>query len=149
MQCKPRWCSEDFLLGLRVSYIRRAIFPSVFCMYFPKQLLCYRASCWSNVAADLSYFHCSTTSPPPTQTFWKISESINWCGLCFCDFQFISIWHILRNLQGSAALGSPAVAILLEAPENFRKFIILYKFHIFCILAALLYFDERLHLMTK
>ena len=69
---------------------------------------------------------------------------MNCCGLCLCDFQFISILHILRNLQGSAALGSPAVAILLEAPENFRKFIILYKFHIFCILAALQYFDEKI-----
>ena len=83
-------------------------------------------------------------SPFSTQTFWKISESINWCGLCFCDFQFISIWHILRNLQGSAALRSPAVAILLKVPEDFRKFIILYKFHIFCILAALQYFDEKI-----
>ena len=40
----------------------------------------------------------------------------------FCDFQFILICRILRNLQGSAALGSPAVDILLKAPENFRKF---------------------------
>ena len=47
-------------------------------------------------------------------------------------------------LQGSEALGSPAVAILLEAPENFWKFIILYKFHIFCSLAALQYFDEKI-----
>ena len=36
------------------------------------------------------------------------------------------------------------MAILLEAPENFRKFIILYKSHIFCILAALQYFDEKI-----
>ena len=66
-----------------------------------------------------------------TQAFSEISESINWCGLCFCDFQFISIWHILRNFQGSAALGSLAEAILLETPENFQKFMILCKFHIF------------------
>ena len=36
------------------------------------------------------------------------------------------------------------MAILLEAPENFRKFIILYKFHIFYILAELQYFDEKI-----
>ena len=55
--------------------------------------------------------------PPPTPTFWKISESINWFGLCFCDFQFISISHIPRNLQGSAALGSQVVTIF----ENFSE----------------------------
>ena len=81
------------------------------------------------------------TPPHPTQTFWKISESINMCGMCFFDFQFISSWHILKNIQGSVALGSPAVAILLEAPGNFRKFII---FHIFCILAVLQYLDEKI-----
>ena len=80
----------------------------------------------------------------PTQTFWKISESINWCGLCFCDFQFISIWHILRNFQGSAALGNPAVAFLLEERGNFCKFMILYKLHIFCILATFQYFYEKI-----
>ena len=36
------------------------------------------------------------------------------------------------------------MAISLEAPENFRKFIILNKCHIFCILAALQYFDEKI-----
>ena len=86
---------------------------------------------------------------PSTQTFWKILESINWWGLCFCDFQFISISHILQNLQGSAALRSPAVAILLEALENFRKFLILYKFHIFCILATLQYFGEKITFNDK
>ena len=66
---------------------------------------------------------------PPTQTFWKIQKRISWCELRSCDFHFISIWHILRNFQGSAALGSP-----VGSTWNFRKFIILYKFHIFCIL---------------
>ena len=51
--------------------------------------------------------------------------------MCAVLLWFISIWHILRDFQGSAVLGSLAVAILLEAPENFRKFIILYKFHFF------------------
>ena len=36
------------------------------------------------------------------------------------------------------------MAILLETPENFWKFIILYKFHIFCTLVALQYFDEKI-----
>ena len=73
----------------------------------------------------------------PTQTFWKISESINWCGLC-CVFVTFNFYF-----QGSASLGV-AVAILLLAPKNFLKFIILYKFHIFCILAALHYFDVKI-----
>ena len=48
-----------------------------------------------------------------SSNFLNISESINWCGLYFCVF-----------FQGSAALRSrPAVVILLEAPENFRKYI--------------------------
>ena len=36
------------------------------------------------------------------------------------------------------------MAVLLEAPENFWKFITLYKFDIFCILATLQYFDEKI-----
>ena len=36
------------------------------------------------------------------------------------------------------------MGILLEAPENFRKLIILYKFHVFCILVALQYFDGKI-----
>ena len=39
MQCKPWWCSEDFLVVPRFSYIGSIIFASAFRMYFPKQFL--------------------------------------------------------------------------------------------------------------
>lgn len=40
----------------------------------------------------------------PSQTFLRISKTINWCELHFCDFQFTSIWHILINFYDAQTL---------------------------------------------
>ena len=63
---------------------------------------------------------------PLSQTFLKIWKVTNSCRTCFCDC-----------IQDSKILRSWALAIFLEAPQYFWKYMNLYQSQFFCILAVL------------
>ena len=84
---------------------------------------------------------------PPLSNFLKTFRKYK--VLCFCDFQFISIPHILENFQGCTVLRIPAVAVLLGAPQNFWKYIILHRLQIFAFLLCCCILMERLYFMIK
>ena len=87
----------------------------------------------------------SKTLPPlPFKLFEKFQKVWTGVGCVFVTFNlylFDIVWEILRVLQ---LWEVRQWLFCWKHLKNFRKRIFLYKFHIFCILAVLQYFDEKI-----